>query len=270
MALYKTLYSGGDYVIHFKYSGMLNIAYITMLYGLGMPLLFPIAALNYFNQYCVERIIVAWMMKQPSALDDRLTVNCLQRLRFAPLLFLVNGYWMLGNRQIFYNKWSYIGNVAENMKSDHFLAWTIDHCSPAFTFSLYAIALYIIQKVAGNYLAAWGFAMADTEINVDEDLPNFFKAVKLSDADELVLENNNLMKNYYVQPNDPDTIDVLDATTFPKKTIQGTPWYQILANPLYEFDFNYIGAHIKEREKLIEDGDKDHYIDGVESLGLTE
>lgn len=112
--------------------------------------------------------------------------------------------------------------------------------------------------------------MADTEINVDEDLPNFFKAVKLSDADELVLENNNLMRNYYVQPNDPDTIEVLDATKFPKKTIQGTPWYQILANPLYENDFNYIGAHIKEREKLIEDGDKDHYVDGVETLGLTE
>jgi len=26
----------------------------------------------------------------------------------------------------------------------------------------------------------WGFSMSDKEIKVDEDLPNFFKAVKLS------------------------------------------------------------------------------------------
>jgi hypothetical protein len=40
----------------------------------------------------------------------------------------------------------------------------------------------------------------------------------------------------------------------PKKAIQGTPWYQLLSNPLYEDGFNYIGAFIAEREKLIEDG----------------
>jgi len=49
MAALRILYSGGDYIIHFKYSGMLNIAYITMMYGMGMPSLFPIAALNYWN-----------------------------------------------------------------------------------------------------------------------------------------------------------------------------------------------------------------------------
>jgi hypothetical protein len=38
----------------------------------------------------------------------------------------------------------------------------------------------------------WGFAMASKEIKVDEDLPNFFKSVKLSQADELVKENENM------------------------------------------------------------------------------
>ena len=31
---------------------------------------------------------------------------------------------------------------------------------------------------------------------VDEDLPNFFEAVKLVDADWLVYENKNLRENY--------------------------------------------------------------------------
>jgi hypothetical protein len=41
-------------------------------------------------------------------------------------------------------------------------------------------------------LAKWGFAMADQELAVDEDLPNFFKSVKLSHADELIAENENM------------------------------------------------------------------------------
>ena len=60
MAQYKDLYSGPDYIIHFKYSNILNIMYITLMYGLGMPILFPIAAFNFFNQYLCERIIVAY------------------------------------------------------------------------------------------------------------------------------------------------------------------------------------------------------------------
>jgi len=49
MAMYKQLYSGAEYVIHFKNAGILNIVYMTMMYGVGMPILFPIAAFNFFN-----------------------------------------------------------------------------------------------------------------------------------------------------------------------------------------------------------------------------
>lgn len=100
----------------------------------------------------------------------------------------------------------------------------------------------------------WGFAMASKEIKVDEDLPNFFKSVKLSQADELILEQQNMRNNFLINLNDPDTIRRLDDTKVPKKAIQGTPWYQILSNPRYSHLFNYIGAFVNEREKLIEDG----------------
>ena len=121
MAGYKDLYSGADYVIHFKYSGVLNIVYITMMYGMGMPILFVLAAFNFFNQWVCERIIVAYQMKLPPALDDKLTVNCIRMLSFAPLLLLFNGYWMLGNRQIFENMWYYIDKSNHSMVSNHIL-----------------------------------------------------------------------------------------------------------------------------------------------------
>jgi len=72
-APYKALYSSGDYVIHFKYSGVLNIVYIAFMYGTGIPLLFPIAGLSIFSQWVNERYNVAYVFKLPPTLDEKLT-----------------------------------------------------------------------------------------------------------------------------------------------------------------------------------------------------
>jgi hypothetical protein len=147
MSGYKDLYSGADYVIHFKYSGILNICYITLMYGVGMPILFPLAAFNLINQYVVERLIVAWNVKQPPALDDKLTVNALDMLKYAPLMMLFNGYWMLSNQQIFANKTSLIDNTTMKMKSGHFLTLSVDWSSPILLMCMASVFLLVVQKV---------------------------------------------------------------------------------------------------------------------------
>lgn len=45
MYWYKYFNSGSQYYIHFKYSDSLNITFVTLLYGLTIPMLFPIAAI---------------------------------------------------------------------------------------------------------------------------------------------------------------------------------------------------------------------------------
>jgi len=35
MQTYIDIYSGPEYLIHFKYSGMLNVTFVTMMYGIG-------------------------------------------------------------------------------------------------------------------------------------------------------------------------------------------------------------------------------------------
>lgn len=42
----------------------------------------------------------------------------------------------------------------------------------------------------------WGFSFGGSKLNVDENLPSFYKAVRLSDADWLIKENANLKNNY--------------------------------------------------------------------------
>ena len=62
--------------------------------------------------------------------------------------------------------------------------------------------------------------------------------------------------NYFVEIEDPRVVEILEGiTSQPKKAIQRTPWYSILSNQQYSDAFNYYGAHINEREKLIKDGD---------------
>ena len=52
---YIELYNGPEYIIHYKKAQVLNIVFVTMMYGLGMPVLFPIAFLSFFIIYATER-----------------------------------------------------------------------------------------------------------------------------------------------------------------------------------------------------------------------
>ena len=67
------------------------------MYGLGLPLLFPIAAASIFSQWVNERLNVAYVTKLPPSLDDKLTNNAITSLKWAPLLFCFNSYWMISN-----------------------------------------------------------------------------------------------------------------------------------------------------------------------------
>ena len=49
MFQYKVIYSGVDYMIHFKYSDALNVTFLTMMYGIGIPIIFPIAAFTLYS-----------------------------------------------------------------------------------------------------------------------------------------------------------------------------------------------------------------------------
>lgn len=105
MSAFRGLYGGDDYIIHFKYSELLNIIFVTMMYGFAQPLLFPIAAINLTLNYIVERAVIAYQMKLPPTLDNRLTNYALTTVKIAPFLYLINGFWALGNPQIFSQKW---------------------------------------------------------------------------------------------------------------------------------------------------------------------
>lgn len=61
-----------------------------------------------------------------------------------------------------------------------------------------------------------GYGMQRKEIEVDEDLPNFFEAIRLSQADEIIAEEENMQNNFGFLLTDPDTIGELEKVLYPK------------------------------------------------------
>lgn len=49
MGGFLKVWGGYEYVVHFKFANLLVVTYVTMMYGMGMPILFPIAAVNFMN-----------------------------------------------------------------------------------------------------------------------------------------------------------------------------------------------------------------------------
>ncbi len=106
-------------------------------------------------------------------------------------------------------------------------------------------------------MKTWGYTISSKEIVVDEDLPNFYQAIKLRDAEWLIKENDYLSDKYKFAFADSDIVQKLKSTDTPRKAVQGLAWYNLLANPLYARAFNYITVSVNDRETYIVDDDSD-------------
>ena len=264
---YIDLYVGPDYQIHFKYSGILNVTFVTMMYGLGMPILFPIAAVSYFILYAVERYQVAFTYPMPPALDDQMTKNALGLLSYSPILLLMNGYWMLSNKQIFDSELNSISTITSDMLTGHTLSTilVLDHAFPMVVIALVSLFLIVFSKIFTTAMHKWGYVISKREIVVDENLPNFFEAVTLSEADWIIAENKNLREIYGFNMMQREIEQKLDNLPAGSKYIRGVAWYQILANPVYARDFCFIEAYVPDRSDYIVDGDSDEENDCEQS-----
>ena len=97
IAEYVQVYGGIDHQIHYGYSTLLVIVFVTFLFGFGIPILFPIAALSILVLYCTEKYALYYIYKEPPMYDSSITEEILSTLRLGPLLYFACGYWMLTN-----------------------------------------------------------------------------------------------------------------------------------------------------------------------------
>ena len=115
-----------------------------------------------------------------------------------------------------------------------------------------------LRRCAPSKMKAWGFVISTNVLTVDENLPNFFSACKLSDSQWFVKESRYFRQTYKFSFANKTVVDRLDKErNVPKKPMQGIPWYNILSNPIYCRDFSYISVDMPDRNDYIVDDDDD-------------
>ena len=57
---YVELFEGPETEIHVKYAEILNVVFVTLMYGPGMPILYIIGVIHFFIYYCVERYSILY------------------------------------------------------------------------------------------------------------------------------------------------------------------------------------------------------------------
>ena len=189
---YVNLHSGPEYFMHYKYSGLMNVAFLALMFGTGMPQLFPIAALSFVVLYSIENYMLYYLYKKPPDYDEKLNDSILTNMTRAPLLLYAFGYWMLSNKQLLqtYPRWDEetqtgglrsITYKGEAFQAEHF--W-YEFLNPAYIFKsgpagslLLAFWLYFWYLVA-RAPVSWcvnkccGQFTLD-EVEIDDDIDKY-------------------------------------------------------------------------------------------------
>lgn len=74
-----------------------------MMFGFGIPILFPLAALALTILYVLENALLHYSYRKPPMYDDELNKSVLNTLLIAPLFFLAFGYWIVSSNQLLKN-----------------------------------------------------------------------------------------------------------------------------------------------------------------------
>ena len=100
---YRDLYSGSVFYMYYKYSTMLNVTFVTFMYGFGLPLLFPVAALCMIVLYFVEKTSLYYNYRTPPMYDQKLSEMVFGIMQAAPIFYCAFGYWMCSSKQLLSN-----------------------------------------------------------------------------------------------------------------------------------------------------------------------
>jgi len=86
--------------------------------------------------------------------------------------------------------------------------------------------------------------MTKTFNEVNEELPSFFEALRIPQADEIVKEYHGIQEKYGFETFDFELIDgIIDSAKPLTRKFNRSAWYTPLMNPFYTWDFEYTPRH---------------------------
>lgn len=244
------------------------------MYGLGLPILFPIASLSILTLYCVEKLMLHYAYREPPMYDESLNKNALNILTYAPLLFLSFGYWMLSSRQLFENDHLTVltyadeGKVSGHLISSIFNAGTYSASNVAMPLIVTfwtLLFLTIFKEYIYKFVMTILPFLHIGNFEIDENLDNYFNTIDDEDRNWSIKEEENARNALGMNILCDETLEKFKTTKIGKSHMKGTHCYDILANEQYLDDFQYFSPARENRNEFIKDDDEEEGNDAAQS-----
>lgn len=87
--------------MHFKFASLITMIFVTFMYGMFIPIMFPITLFGIINFYLTEKIGLIWLYRRPPMFDETLIMRAFKMLKHPPFFMFMLGYWAIGNMQMF-------------------------------------------------------------------------------------------------------------------------------------------------------------------------
>ncbi len=181
-------------IIDFRYAGLVLNVFIAMIFGPGIPILFPIALINLSIMYVCDRLMTAYFYSQPPMFGLDMTDSALKRLQVAGTIYFATAYWMLSNKQIFGNNVYPIEFENESIKTGHYIKDIdpnkFDHTLPllAVLALMLTIGIFMFfQSLAEEILGKSNHDHTQELLEL-ENLPSFYETLYKSDIDQWIKE----------------------------------------------------------------------------------
>jgi hypothetical protein len=183
-------------MMHFKYSGMMNVLFVCFMYGLAIPILFPISLLAFTILYAAEKMTITYFFRKPPMFDEKLNSKAISIMRWAPIFMMFFGYWCLTNKQIFTNETHEIVRTVDPVETGHTLiSFGFDQGIPLLLTGLALFFVMFFTKLTLVILNKYGIMMPEEEAEVDEGLGSYWECINEHDRREWYLDETHMQRN---------------------------------------------------------------------------
>jgi len=146
--------------MHFKYSGILNVLFVCFMYGLAIPMLFPISLMAFTVLYTMEKLTITYFFRQPPMFDEKLNKSAISKMKWAPIFMMFFGYWCLSNVQIFTNISGFIFSTLQPVQSYHNMwRFGVNQALPLLIVGVTLGILYVFNGEVLSILNMFGIMM---------------------------------------------------------------------------------------------------------------
>lgn len=136
----------------YKYANLLTVLFVTMMYGSGIPILYPISVIFFIATYWCDKLLIFNYYKKPELLDESLALKTLAWFKYALVLHVIGAVYMYSNSNILPDKNEMTNNKLGKKIQQyvHSHIWTKVnslHISIYLGVCMAILALYLVWKI---------------------------------------------------------------------------------------------------------------------------